>query len=221
MFWTARRRWFGAALLALVAAATIVAAWGWRDYTAPGPLVADKVIVIPRGAGLRAVADALATGGVIAHPRVFEAGVLVDGKAGALKAGEYQFAAAISPRAAADLLASGRVVRHRLTVPEGFTSAEVIALLAEQTALDGTVEQIPPEGSLLPDTYFYVLGERRQDLLQRMRRAMNQVVAAAWAERDPGLPLATVEEALILASIVEKETARAEERPHIAAVFLN
>jgi UPF0755 protein len=221
MFWTARRRWFGAALLALVAAATIVAAWGWRDYTAPGPLAADKVIVIPRGAGLRAVADALATGGVIAHPRVFEAGVLVDGKAGALKAGEYQFAAAISPRAAADLLASGRVVRHRLTVPEGFTSAEVIALLAEQTALDGTVEQIPPEGSLLPDTYFYVLGERRQDLLQRMRRAMNQVVAAAWAERDPGLPLATVEEALILASIVEKETARAEERPHIAAVFLN
>ena len=214
------RRWLGAALLAILVLAGFVA-WGWRDYTAPGPLAASKIVVIPHGAGLGAVAQSLAENGVIAHPWSFVAGAVADRRLGALKAGEYEFAAAISPRAAAALIASGRVVQHRLTVPEGLTSAEIVALLDQQSALAGRIDRVPPEGSLLPDTYFYVLGDRREALLARMHRAMERALAEAWSARSPALTLADAEQALTLASIVEKETALEEERPHVAAVFLN
>jgi UPF0755 protein len=162
----------------------------------------------------------LARDGVIAHPGVFLAGALLSGKARALKAGEYEFAAGMSPQAVVDLLASGRVYQHRLTVPEGLTSAEVAALIAEAPALDGTIDGIPPEGSLLPDTYFYVRGMRREELATRMRRAMDRTLAQVWERRRPGLPLASPEEALVLASIVEKETPNEAERPRIAGVYI-
>jgi UPF0755 protein len=214
-----RRRWLGAALLVLAATAGGVA-WIWYDYNAPGPLAATKTVVIPHGASLATVAAELAASGVIAHPLSFALGARLAGEAVALKAGEYEFAAAISPRAAAELLTSGRVVQHRVTVPEGLTSAEIVALLDGLGNLAGPDEP-PPEGSLLPETYLYVLGDRRQDVLARMHRAMERNLAALWATRSADLPLESPEQAVIVASIVEKETAREDERPRIAAVFLN
>jgi UPF0755 protein len=215
-----RRRWLLAALLA-VATLAIGIAWGWRDYTASGPLAASKVVVVPRTAGVRRIADVLADAGVIAHRWSFMAGVLAEHRLAALKAGEYEFAAGISGSAIAGLLASGRVVQHRLTVPEGLTSAEIVTLLRDQAALEGAVDRLPAEGSLLPDTYFYVLGDHRQELVARMHRASERALATAWADRSRDLPLPGIEQALTLASIVEKETARDDERPRVAAVFLN
>lgn len=211
----------GAVLLVAAVIAAAVAAWVWRDYTRPGPLAAATTVVIPHGAGLEAVAAQLAAKGIVAHPWVFVVGTALSGRAGALKAGEYEVRPASSARAVADLLASGRVLQHRLTIPEGLTSAEAVALVNAAAGLEGKIDKVPPEGSLLPDTYFYVLGERRADLIARMRRAMTKALAEVWASRRPDLPLKTPEDALILASIIEKETARADERARIAGVYID
>jgi len=212
-------RRLGAGFLVVLAALAAAAVWAWRSYEAPGPLAAPTVAVIAKSAHLRAIAGALTTAGIIRHPWVFALGAIVSGEAGRLKAGEYEFAAAISPDAAARLIASGRVVQHRFTLPEGLTSAEAAALINAAPALDGTLDQPPPEGSLLPDTYFYVLGTKRAELVARMQRALDRTLAKAWWHRAPGLPYANPHEALVLASIVEKETAIPDERARIAGVY--
>ncbi len=194
--------------------------WGVNDYNGPGPLDRNKVVVIDKGASLDAISAALADAGVIAHPRVFALGATLTGKSAELKAGEYEFPAHISPALAIELLESGKVVHHKLTIPEGLTSAEVAALVASAPALDGKVDPMPAEGSLLPETYQYLFGERRQDIIARMSHGMAQALEAAWARRSAGLPLKTPEQALILASIIEKETARPEERARIAGVYI-
>ena len=201
----------GAAALALI----------WDRYQAAGPLAAPTNVVIPRGAGLSDITDLLARAGVIAHPLPFRIGVWIEGKERRLRAGEYAFPAHVSARAAADVIASGKMVIRRLTLPEGITTAQAIALLQSAEGLEGTIDTIPGEGELLPDTYFYSWGDSRQKLLARKRRAMQETLAELWERRAPGLPFKTPEEAVVLASIVEKETGVPEERPRIAAVFLN
>jgi peptidoglycan lytic transglycosylase G len=210
--------WLAAILLLVLAAASGAV---WRDYTAPGPLAASKIVVIPKGSSLHEVTETLTAAGVIDHPFAFTLGTYLTGRAHELKAGEYDFAAGSSGRAAAALIASGKVVRHRLTVPEGLTSAEVVALIDAAQALTGKIDAEPPEGTLLPDTYFYVLGNTRAELLARMRRAMQAALAKEWAARAPGLPLDSPAEAVTLASIVEKETARPDERARIAGVYID
>jgi UPF0755 protein len=207
----------GAALLLILIG---TAFWGWREWQTPGPLAAPRVAVVPHGAGIASIAAELSADGIIAHPWLFVAGAAVTGKATALKAGEYEFAAAMTPAAVAALLESGHVVRHRLTLTEGMTGAELMALLNAAPALDGRIDKPPAEGSLLPDTYFYVLGDRREALLARMHHALERALKEAWAARKPDLPLAAPEEAVILASIVEKETPNAAERARIAGVFI-
>ena len=138
-----------------------------------------------------------------------------------MQAGEYEFPAGTSPLEASAIIASGKTVRHKLTIPEGLTSAEVIALVQAAPALAGPTGAPPPEGSLMPDTYLYSYGERRTELIEQMQREMRHALAAAWSKRQSDLPLVTPQQMLTLASLVESEAAHADERAHIAGVFIN
>jgi len=217
-------RWlrYGAlGIIALVVVAAAVLGWGIGDYFAAGPLAKPKIVVVPKGSSVEQIAETLGQAGVIAHPWAFAAAAHLTGTADRLKAGEYEFAAAISPRAVVDLLLSGRVVRHKLTIAEGLTSAEVVALINAAPALAGAITIPPPEGSVLPQTYFYIYGEQRNELIARMTHAMDAVVAKEWAGRAPNLPLADAQQMVTLASIIEHETARPDERARVAGVYID
>lgn len=207
--------------VALIFVAALVVLIGWIRYTKPGPLTEARTLIIPRGSGVGEIAHQLWHAGVIADPYSFELGVRIDGNAPRLRSGEYAFAAHIVGRDVAGELATGRMVVRRLTVPEGLTTTQVLALVQTAEGLEGDIGPAPAEGELLPQTFFYSWGDSRRQMVARVRRAMADTVAQLWAGRAPDLPLRRPEEAVILASIVEKETAVAEERPRVAAVFLN
>lgn len=213
------------AIAILTAAAALLAGgvvfWGNKTFEAPGPLAEPTVIVIERGTGLRTIAEQLETAGVLRYPLLFMAKAKWIGGHRDLKAGQYAFPAAISPADTLAKLRRGDVVIHRITIPEGLTSHQAAALVEAATALSGRIETVPPEGSLLPETYDYSYGDTRAALIQRMRKARDDALQKLWQSRAEGLPLATPQEASILASIVEKETAAPEERARIAAVFIN
>jgi UPF0755 protein len=211
----------------MLAAAAILAIaggtghWLYRDMTGPGPLAEPRTIVVPPRTGLAGIAMLLAGEGVIRHPFSFELGATLRGRGSALLAGEYEFPAGMSALEAVEMLAGGRTVKHRLTVPEGLTSAEAWVLVCAAPALEGDPGEPPPEGQLMPETYVYSYGEQRKEMLDRMQRAMAHALADAWTGRRAELPLATPREVLILASLIEKEASRPEERARIAAVFVN
>ena len=215
------RRLIGAALalLVLMLLAGGGALLAWRRLDAPGPLGTARAVVVPRG-GLDQVADTLAAEGVVAHPLELRLAALATRGDGALHAGELQFPAGVSLRQVLQVLRTAKPIQHKLTIPDGLTAAQVATLLERGEALAGD-PVLPDEGSLLPETYLYDRGTTRAALSARAKAAMDRALAAAWAGRAPDLPLASPEEALILASLVEQETARPEERPHIAAVYLN
>ena len=208
--------------IAVLAALVLgVLGWGVQAFHAAGPSAHETVVVLPRGAAVEHIAGHLLAAGVIDDATVFRLGVRLSGNSRNLKAGEYRTAAAASARAVMDLLVSGKTVVRRVTLPEGLTSAEMVAILRATEGLVGEVDPLPPEGALLPDTYHYSYGDRRAGIIARMRRAMAATIEQAWYGRIPDLPFKSPHEALILASIVEKETAMAAERAHIAGVFIN
>jgi UPF0755 protein len=208
-------------ILVLGLAGALAAGWAWQRYTKPGPLAQDRTVVIGRGAGVGAIAQQLTNEGVLPDPWTLRAGVRLFGEGRPLKAGEYRFAAHISPQSVLDKLMQGDVVQRQVTVPEGLTSHQVVELLATADGLEGDVAAAPPEGSLLPETYAFTLGDSRDAMIGRMRASMDAALAELWPKRAPELPLKTPEEAVTLASIVEKETGVAAERPRVAAVFVN
>lgn len=219
------RRWVvtGAFLVALLIAglAGLVAFNVARQFEAPGPLASDMNLVIPRGAGLTKIAQTLVDAGVIRDALTFRLGVSYHQAARDLKAGEYGFPVGSSMRQVMEILRSGEAVVRRLTVPEGLTSREVVAMIAAAEGLSGDPGPTPPEGSLLPETYHYSWADERGALIERMATAQQELLRELWANRDPDLPIASPEEALVLASIVEKETALESERALVASVFVN
>ena len=176
---------------------------------------------MPRGATLDQVAEALEEEGVVSSAALFRIGARYEGRAEGLRFGEYEIPAGASMATVLDLLASGRVVQYAVTVPEGLTSWEVVRLIEAEEVLTGSVEEIPPEGSLAPETYSITRGDTRAGLIDRMQALQQRTLEEAWAARDLDIEIETPEEALVLASIIEKETAIAEERERVSAVFHN
>ena len=215
------KRLVAAALVAAGIAAAALAVHGIDVYRRPGPLVGDAVVVVPKGAGVAAIAERLATEGVITSPSIFRIGARIEGVDADLRAGEYLFPASVSIADVVAILRLGKVLVRRLTVPEGLTSAQIVELVRGIEVLPGEAGAVPADGALLPETYHYSAGETRRRLIERMAAAMDETVRALWQDRAADLPLAAPADAVILASIVEKETALAEERPRVAAVFLN
>jgi len=215
----------GNAIITLILLAMIGAGGAYvyvkQKLDATGPLTEDKVVTIPK-AGTGDIADILQRNGVIDGNRFgFFAGVLALKARSELKSGEYAFAKGATLRDVIETMVEGKVVQHAFTIPEGLTSEQIVARLMDNDILSGSVRNIPPEGSLLPETYKFARGTPREQVIQRMQQAQRRALAEAWERRAPDLPIASPERLVTLASIVEKETSRADERSRVAAVFVN
>ncbi|KIL98556.1 protein YceG like [Paramagnetospirillum magnetotacticum MS-1] len=209
-----------AGVLAIILIGLGWAAWeGHRRFTAPGPSPKPVIVIIPKGSGTELIAHSLEGAGVISSRYVFAAGVKL--RRVTLKAGEYAFPAQVSPEEAMRIIADGKVVIHKLTVAEGLTTRQVLDMVSEADFLAGPITRKVSEGHLLPETWHMVRDELRDDVIARMEKAMTQTLDVLWVARAPGLPLKSKEEALILASMVERETGTESERPRVAAVFYN
>ncbi len=199
------------------------AAWHWTAtwIDAPGPHAASIILDLPKGTPLTGIAVRLRNAGVIEQPWLFYAAAIMSGDARRLKAGEYAFAPHAKIREILTQIVAGDVLLHDFTVPEGLSAAEILQRIAVTATLGGNIPQPPPEGSILPETYRFPRGETRAALISRMQKAQADLLAGLWQSRSVGIPLKSPAQAVILASIVEKETGVAGERPLIAGVFYN
>lgn len=210
----------------LAAGAGAASLFLYYQYERPGPLDVSRAISIPRGEGRIAIAERLEREGIIANRWTFVLNHLVQnalesGEAGELKAGEYEFKKSTSMREVLRTLIDGKSILAKLTIPEGLTSQQIVERLRAEPSLSGEITAVPPEGSLLADTYAFSKGRDRQELLDLMRTEQQRLLTRVWERRQADIPLAAPEEALILASVIEKETGRADERERVAAVFVN
>ncbi len=209
----------GATILALALAAGGAFHFASSHVVAPGPLAQPTNLVIPRG-GTEGIAAALLEAGIIKDARLFALAAWWSRADGPLRAAEFSFPAAASIRDVLTTLREGRPVQRRLTIAEGLTARQIVALLERAEGLTGEVPALA-EGAALPETYAFTWGDSRASLLRRAVAAMDAALAEAWAARAPNLPLANPREALILASIIERETGVAAERALVGGVFTN
>ncbi len=223
MVWLRR---IAAALVGLVLLGVLAAGAGWwllnRYLDEPGPLAAEAIIELPRGSGLAAIAGRLESSGVIEDGRIFRVAARLIGRDRRLRAGEYEIPAHASPRQVLDILESGQMVLHALTIPEGLSTVEVLAVVADHPVLVGDMpETLPGEGELLPETFMFPRGTTRAEVIERMQNDMTRAVGRALGRPPAGPAAGEPEEALILASIIEKETAVPDEYGLVAGVFVN
>jgi UPF0755 protein len=214
--------------LALVFALGLIAAgmveWAGAAWTEPGPVARSgnqTVVLIAPHTRLHDIAQQLEDAHLLNFALVFELDLRLHRLNNQIKAGEYAVPSKASMADLAVILVSGKSIQHRLTAAEGLTSAMITKLVADEPALMGDVGAAQAEGTLLPETYLFTRGTTRAELIARMRAAQQKFLADHWSGRVAGLPFQNMGQAVILASIVEKETALPEERRHIAAVFVN
>jgi UPF0755 protein len=216
----------GNAIITILILAMIVAGGGYfygkQKLEAAGPLQQDKIVNIPARAGMGDISDTLIREGVIDSNRWAFIGAVLALKARSdLKPGEYSFQKAASLRDVIAVIVDGKVVQHAVTIPEGLTSEQIVARLSDNDIFAGSVREIPREGTLLPETYKFPRGTTRDQVLQRMQQTQKRMLAEIWERRNPDIPIKSPEQLVVLASIVEKETGRADERSRVAAVFTN
>ncbi len=210
-------------LATLAIAVLVVTAWGFWSFNSPGPQArqgAQTSVVLRRGASLPEIAADLEDQGVVRSASIFIAAAELTGGTRRLKAGEYAFPSRASLGQILSMIRRGQIVRHFVTIPEGVSSAQVTDILMKNDVLSGSAP-VPPEGSILPETYEVARGEDRASVLQRMMADRDRLLADLWPKRRAGLPFQSPEDAVVMASIVEKETGKASERPRVAAVFIN
>jgi UPF0755 protein len=196
--------------------------YGKQKLEAPGPLQEDKVVNIPARSGMSDIADTLQREGVIDNNRWAFIGAVFALKARSdLKPGEYQFQKNASLRDVIGTIVDGKVVQHAITIPEGLTSEQIVGRLTDNDIFAGSVHEIPREGTLLPETYKFPRGTTRDQVIARMQQAQKRIVAEIWEHRNPDIPVKTPEQLVTLASIIEKETGKADERSRVAAVYVN
>ena len=219
---------FKAGVLSALATAALIfiagLAWAFASYNADGPTAPsgdETVVVLRSGAGVAEIAGVLAEAGVIRSATGFRVAAQLTGADRDLRAGEYRIESQASLAEVIQTLRTGDVARHFVTIPEGWSVAQAIDILNDEGVLTGEITEIPAEGSLMPDTYEVTRGESRQAVIERMQSAQAAVIAELWPGRAQGLPFSTPEQAVVLASIVEKETGQADERRQVAAVFVN
>jgi UPF0755 protein len=196
--------------------------YGRQKIEAPGPLQEDKIVNIPARAGMTDIADTLQREGVIDNNRWAFIGAVFALKARSeLKPGEYLFQKNASLRDVIGTMVEGKVVQHAVTIPEGLTSEQIVARLSDNDIFSGSVREMPREGTLLPETYKFPRGTTRDQVIARMQQAQKRALGEIWERRSPDLPIKTPEQLVTLASIVEKETGKPDERSRVAAVFVN
>ncbi|OAP40584.1 4-amino-4-deoxychorismate lyase [Sinorhizobium glycinis] len=206
--------------VALAAAGAVY--YAMHAYEKAGPLEANRNFIVRSGAGIIQIAEDLERNNIITDARVFRfvSEAYLDNET--LKAGEYEIKAHASMQEIMELLKSGRSILYAVSLPEGLTVKQMFRKLADDPVLVGDLPtELPAEGSLKPDTYKFTRGTKRAEILQQMIASQKALVEQIWDKRDPELPVTSVEEFVTLASIVEKETGRADERPRVASVFIN